>query len=137
MLIYKIYNNINNKVYIGQTTKSLEECIQCYKKELKANPNSRPIIRAMNKYGFEHFFFEIIKDNIITKKELDDYEKYYIQYYHSLCNENGYNVELGGNGIGKHSEETKRKISEAQRGEKIICSILKAMIIRLQKKLLS
>lgn len=72
----------------------------------------------MNKYGFEHFSFEIIKDNITSKEELDELECYYIEMYHSLCHENGYNVELGSNGVGKHSEETKRKISEAQRGEK-------------------
>ena len=36
----------------------------------------------------------------------------------NMIDENGYNIELGGNSIGKHSEETKRKISEAQLGEK-------------------
>lgn len=121
MLVYKIYNDINTKIYIGQTTLSLEERIQRYKKELKYRPNSRPIIRAMNKYGFNHIFFEIVKDNIQTRQELDTYERYYIKYYQSLITEKGYNVELGGSGNGKHSEETKQKISEAQRGEKIIC----------------
>lgn len=72
----------------------------------------------MSKYGFDHFFFTILVDNIKTKKELDKKEREYIQKYQSLISQNGYNIELGGNSIGKHSEETKRKISEAQLGEK-------------------
>lgn len=72
----------------------------------------------MKKYGFEHFHFEILEDNIKTKEELDEKEKQYIKEYHSLCSENGYNIELGGNSAGKHSEETKKKIGESQKGEK-------------------
>ena len=71
----------------------------------------------MRKYGIEHFQFEIVEDNIQTREELDEKEKYYIQYYHALCSQHGYNIELGGNGRGKHSKETKMKISAAQKGE--------------------
>lgn len=117
MLIYKIINDINNRIYIGQTTLSLKERIYNYKKEFKHDTRHRPILDAMRKYGFEHFFFEIVEDNIQTQEDLDEKEKYYIQFYHSLCKENGYNIELGGNGRGKHSEETKKKISKAQKGE--------------------
>jgi hypothetical protein len=49
---------------------------------------------------------------------MDKLEIEFIQKYDSTNPEKGYNVELGGNGIGKHSESTKRKISEAQLGEK-------------------
>lgn len=118
MLIYKITNNQNNKVYIGQTTRTLKERIHNYKNEVKWHPNSRPIIRAMVKYGFDCFKFEILKDNIQSKEELDILERYYIKKYQSLVSEQGYNVELGGNSVGKHSEETKKKISQSQLGEK-------------------
>lgn len=118
MIIYIIKNYINNKVYIGQTTKTLNERIHAYKTEIFHSKHERPIIRAMRKYGFENFYFEILEDNIKTQKELDEREKYYIQKYQSLCSQNGYNIELGGNSIGKHSEETKRKISQAQLGNK-------------------
>ena len=116
--IYKITNLKNNKIYIGQTTLTLKERIRLYKNDVKWKPNCRPIISAMSKYGFDHFFFTILVDNIKTKKELDKKEREYIQKYQSLISQNGYNIELGGNSIGKHSEETKRKISEAQLGEK-------------------
>lgn len=113
MLIYKITNTINNKIYIGQTTKTLEERKKSYHSTYKSC--RRPIESAMAKYGFENFTWEII-DYANTRKELDEKERYWISFYNSLT-PNGYNVELGGNSIGKHSEETKRKISEAQKGE--------------------
>lgn len=117
MLIYKISNNINSRVYIGQTTKTLEERKQTYFKEYKWSKNPRVIIQAMRKYDFKNFYFEVIEDNIKTQEELDKKERYYImEVYHSLVSETGYNVECGGNGKGKHSLETKQKISEAQKG---------------------
>lgn len=116
MLIYKITNKINNKIYIGQTSQVLKDRIRQYREDTKFRPNSRPIIIAMNKYGFNNFSFEIVEDNISNKQELDDKERYYIKYFESLVSQKGYNIELGGNGPGKHSEETKRKIGESQKG---------------------
>ena len=66
MLIYKITNNINDRVYIGQTTKTLKERKNNYYNEYKWNKNPRVIIQAMRKYGFNNFSFEIIEDNIQT-----------------------------------------------------------------------
>ena len=118
MLIYKITNNINSKVYIGQTTKTFEERKNAYFNEYKWSKNPRVIIQAMRKYGFDNFTFEIIENNINSQEELDKKERYYImEIYHSLVNENGYNVECGGNGKGKHTFATRQKISNAQKGE--------------------
>lgn len=116
MLIYKITNNINNKIYIGQTSQTFEKRIKQYKDDVRSRPESRPIIMAIKKYGFDNFSFEIIEDNIPDRETLDNKEKYYIKIFQSLVSQHGYNVELGGNGPGKHSEETKRKIGEAQKG---------------------
>lgn len=108
---------INGKIYIGQTTKTLEERKRSYHSNYKHK--DRPITFAMRKYGFENFLFEIIEDNILDKKILDERERYYIKLYDCLVSSNkGYNVELGGNGTGKHSPETRLKISQAQLGEK-------------------
>ena len=82
MLIYKITNTINNKIYIGQTTQTLSGRIHNYKSEVKFyKGNPRPIILAMRKYGFENFCFEIVEDNIQTKEELDEREIYYIKFF--------------------------------------------------------
>ena len=117
MLIYKITNNINGKIYIGQTIRILHSRKKGYENEVKYKPDSRPIIRAMNKYGFENFTFEVLEDNIESVIILNKRERYYIETLQSMVGQNGYNIEFGGNGVGKHSEETKRKIGEAQRGE--------------------
>lgn len=79
MLIYIIRNYCNDRVYIGQTSCSLKERIRGYKNDVKFANRSRPIINAMRKYGFEAFYFEILKDNIETKKELDRWERFYIK----------------------------------------------------------
>lgn len=119
MIIYKITNNINSKIYIGQTTQTFENRKSNYFNEYKWSKKPRPIILAMRKYGIENFTFEILEDNITSKIELDRKERYYvIEVYHSMIEEgHGYNVERGGNGKGKHSDITKRKISEAQKGQ--------------------
>lgn len=119
MYIYKITNSINGKIYIGESTKDkLEDRVAEYIKEVKWRKNPRPIILAMRKYGFENFTFELLEDNIKTKEELDNLERFYItEKFNSYKRDVGYNVELGGNGTGKHSEETKKKIGNSQRGE--------------------
>lgn len=115
IIIYKITNKINNKVYIGQSHRKLEERIKQYSDDTKYRTKKiRAIIKAMRKYGFENFEFEVIEDNINNQCELDELEKYYIKKYDSV--RNGYNYTSGGGG-GIHSEETRDKISKSQMGE--------------------
>ena len=89
-----------------------------YIDEYKYSKRNRVIINAMRKYGFENFEFSILEEDITSKKILDEKERYYIKFYKSLSSQNGYNVALGGNSKGKHSQETKIKMSESQIGEK-------------------
>jgi hypothetical protein len=118
MLIYKIANDLNNKVYIGQTTQTLAGRTKNYLRDTKYAKVNRPIVNAMRKYGFERFKFEIIVDNIESKSKMDELEREYISKFNSCDSRFGYNVELGGNSVGKHAESTKKKISQAQLGEK-------------------
>lgn len=119
MVIYKITNNKNDKVYIGQTTQSIRDRMRNYKEEsvYGNNGNFRPIANAIRQIGFENFKFDVI-DTAETKTELDKKERKYIEQYKSTDPRYGYNVENGGNSVGKHSELTKKKISEAQKGSK-------------------
>lgn len=55
MLIYKITNTINNKIYIGQTTQTLKDRWRDYKYSGGKIAMRRPIIRAIHKYGFNNF----------------------------------------------------------------------------------
>lgn len=90
--IYKITNDINNKVYIGKTEFDVQKRFQEHIKDSKKNSKNRPLYKAMNKYGVQHFSIEIIEEC----DNLEQREKYWIKYYDSY--KNGYNATLGGDG---------------------------------------
>lgn len=117
MIIYKAQNLINNKIYIGQTVLNLET-----RKRQHINAwrygKTYPFALAIKKYGIENFSWEIIfEDDFVTIEELNDKESYYIKMYNSSVDGHGYNLRACGENKFL-SEETKLKISEAQRGEK-------------------
>lgn len=93
--IYKITNNINNKIYIGQTIQTLKarfykHCIDSQQED-KYHKNMA-IKKAIFKYGKENFSIELIEE--VEKSMLDEREKYWISYYDSY--NKGYNCTLGG-----------------------------------------
>jgi group I intron endonuclease len=115
MIIYKVTNKINGKVYIGQTTKSLDSRRKRHEWEYKnyCFPN------ALRKYGKENFIWEVL-EHCDSKEELDEMEFHYIKQYNTLS-PLGYNLTLGGEGVvgNKCSEESRRKMSIAHTGIKM------------------
>ena len=72
-IIYLIECQDNKKKYIGQTTNTLKERIDTYKREFKFSKRLRPITKAMRKYGFENFSFsEIAK--AYSREQLDNFK---------------------------------------------------------------
>ena len=100
--IYRVTNNINNKVYIGQTSTSIEKRWTQHKSAARTAKNNKIIFyNAINKYGEDNFTIDVIYEvSCITKDELidelNDLEIYYISIYNSLI-PNGYNLTSGGN----------------------------------------
>lgn len=92
-IIYKISNDVNDKVYIGQTTYSLETRYKQHLREYEKK-TQRKLYIAMNEIGIEHFRIEVIEK--CNEQELDEREKYWIRYYNSQ--KEGYNMTIGGNG---------------------------------------
>lgn len=94
--IYIITNKINDKVYIGQTSRTIEtrwkEHLLSYQNESKKRYK---LYAAMNKYGAESFSIEKIEE--CSADKLDEREKYWIQKFDSY--NNGYNMTIGGEGI--------------------------------------
>lgn len=94
--IYKITNNINQKVYIGQTIMAPMQRWQKHKSDARLN-RSYPLYKAMNKYGINNFSFEVLEE--VDIEQLNEKERYYINLYNSYINadnSNGYNATLGG-----------------------------------------
>ena len=91
--IYKITNNINGKVYIGQTIKSVQKRFTQHKNNSNKSYFSQiALYKAFNKYGIDNFSYEEVEE--ISNDKLDEREKYWIEYYNSYFD--GYNSTLGG-----------------------------------------
>lgn len=115
MVIYSITNKINGKRYIGQTTR-LKKRWNRHRTELRHNyhPNSY-LQRAWNKYGEKNFLFEVI-DDCKSEKHLLEREFYWIKFYESNNENNGYNLSDGGEG-GKPSAAGILRIIQAHKGK--------------------
>lgn len=91
--IYKITNTLNNKIYIGQTVKTVQKRFTQHKNNANKSYFSQIVLyKAFNKYGFENFKCETLEE--VPNEKLDEREKYWIEYYDSYFN--GYNSTLGG-----------------------------------------
>ena len=90
--IYKVINNINGKIYIGKTTRTIKER---WKEHLETmNYKRNKFYNALNKYKIDNFTIEEIEecdDNILNEREI-----YWINFYNSY--KNGYNSTGGGDG---------------------------------------
>lgn len=112
-IIYKITNKINGKVYIGQTIQSLKSRKRDHRNKVDRLSNLY-LYRAFKKYGFAAFEWQEI-DQAISKTELDEKEKFYIERFQAVDREYGYNMTCGGEG-GKQTEEVRRRIGASNRG---------------------
>ena len=92
--IYKIINDINNKIYIGKTNFSIEKRFKEHCRDaFRERCEKRPLYDAMQKYGIEHFHIELIEET----SNPEEREKYWIEYFGSF--KDGYNATLGGDGV--------------------------------------
>lgn len=113
--IYKI-TSPSGKVYIGQTW-DIERRFDQYYKTLGIK--QRKVYNSINKYGVENHIFQVICElpNDISQEVLDRYELTYWEFYKD-CSVELLNIRIPGKG-GKHSEETKKLMSQWQIGKVI------------------
>lgn len=93
--VYKITNNINNKIYVGMTRYTIQKRWQEHKNKYKKK--NTHLYFAMRKYGIENFSIEVIEE--CKEEDLILREAYWIQFYNSY--NDGYNMTEGkgeGNG---------------------------------------
>lgn len=97
-IIYCITNLINNKKYIGQSCRILEERWKDHIESARNLNNHRPLYLAMRKYGLENFSTTIIEE--CSNDELNNKEQYWIekeQTWIAIHPDKGYNLTRGGN----------------------------------------
>jgi group I intron endonuclease len=118
LIIYKVTNLVNGKVYIGKTIKTLKDRKAKHIADAKRGSNIL-FHRAMRKNGISNFFFEVFS-HCLSKEEMKQKEIETIKIMHSK-NPDGYNLTDGGEGtIGFNiTNETREKHRKAMIGNKI------------------
>jgi group I intron endonuclease len=117
MIIYKITNKINGKLYIGQTVQKIRDRWSDHARPYRGKHKALSAVSmAIQKYGKENFIVEQI-DSAGTLETLNLLEIHYIKKFNSLS-PNGYNFEEGGENKRCHPE-TKAKISATLKGRPI------------------
>ena len=126
--IYCWLNTINGKRYFGKDSyhEGLEGVRKRYKsgvsgirRRLKRGKQSRLIIKALNKYGFDNFVLTIVR-RCYSLKVLNKAEKHFIRKFKTnVCrygSKFGYNLTDGGDGSSGiiPSKETRKKMSKSQ-----------------------
>lgn len=111
-IIYKITNLINNKIYVGQTTQSMEYRLIQHSKTASYN-KSMPICNSIKKYGIVNFKIETL-DWATNQTELNYKEWLWISTLDTLNKEIGYNIRTGGNRK-EMNESYRENISKGQR----------------------
>lgn len=126
--IYIIKNLLNNKMYIGSTTRNFTKRWSIHKVLLRNNKHHSPRLQnSWNKNGEKSFSFEVLEE-IQDKNLVIERENYYLEFYKSYDKNFGYNIcktahrdpmtgktfpkEKHGMFNRTHTEESRKKISE-------------------------
>ena len=87
--VYCIENTVNHKKYIGQSL-DIKERWRKHRKKLYANKHCNIHLQEdWNNYGKSSFSFYILEE--CSAEMLDEKEVYYIDFFHSLDRNYGYN----------------------------------------------
>ena len=109
-IIYHLFNTVNGNAYVGQTWDTLDER---WKQHCRRD-GEMVVQRAIRKHGFDAFVRTVLT-SCETQAELDAAEDAFILEFKTL-HPDGYNLRRGGS-RGRHTNEAKRKMSEAHRGQ--------------------
>ena len=142
MIIYKVTNKINNKIYIGRTKHSLKKRKKQHEHlalNLKIKANEKGIFKnALRKYGLRNFVWEIL-ENLSNEDELIKKESFYINKFKSYDRQYGYNISktgfFGGDVLSNHPNKkgiySKRDMSKLKTIEYKILGIPIIFILKL------
>lgn len=109
--IYKIENEINHKVYIGQS----KDIYARFVRHVSSKFSKNDLYKDFKKFGLNNFSFEILKETY----DLDYWEIFLIRIYKSANPKFGYNLTVGGHELngelnpfyGKHHSKITNEIN--------------------------
>ena len=107
--IYCIKNDVNDKMYVGQTTRTISLRFAEHKSDSKTTDDCPLLYNCMRSIGRDHFFVEeleciVNKSKSKLQDELNKREIFYIQHLNTL-KPNGYNISVGGDGSYKQARK--------------------------------
>lgn len=119
--IYSIINQVNQKVYIGWTSRDPESRFHEHQSTRKPKYQERSAISyAIEKYGIDNFTFQVIYQSL-DYDHSRQIESHFISEYQSLVEQHGYNKDFGGTGhkrtqatIEKHRAKIKGRSQTAE-----------------------
>lgn len=93
-IIYVITDISNNKLYIGQTTKSLRERWREHVRYSRRENMVYPLAKAIKEKGLESFYVNVLE--VLPVDRLHDREMFWIDTLRTHISQNGYNATEGG-----------------------------------------
>jgi len=83
--IYKITNNINNKIYIGCTINTIEQRFSEHKSRCKTQTHKSKLYNSFRKYGVDNFSYRVLEElgQNATQQLLDNREIHFIKEYNT------------------------------------------------------
>lgn len=90
--IYKITNDLNSKVYIGQTRGGLESRLKEHLYDARVGKDNSKFHSAIRELGENHFSISLVEE--CETSQLNERERYWIKFFNSQ--NNGYNSTRGG-----------------------------------------
>ncbi len=106
-ILYAHINKTNGKKYIGITCQSADRRWR----DGNGYKSNNHFYSAIKKYGWENFEHIVLK-NELTKEDAEKLEAKLIEKYNTTNRKIGYNTKEGGGSNGRHTKETRKKMSQ-------------------------
>jgi group I intron endonuclease len=117
MIVYKVTNKVDGKVYIGRTTQRLSKRKSGHKAAAFKRNERSYFYQSIRQHGWDSFMWEVIEEHTDIEA-LNAAEMRWITEYNSTDQNYGYNTSIGGEagGLGVvKDDEAKRKQGASRR----------------------
>lgn len=110
--IYFVFCTVSEKVYVGQTLKTLPRRWADHVRTSRGEQSGQAIHRALRKHGSEAFLLGLLET--CHPGRADERERFWIEALDTLGGRHGYNMKISGK-QGRFGAEARSKISRSQK----------------------